>query len=42
MRHVLILEKTEALNPEMAKNIKCLVLVQLKKTCPDMTEEEGP
>ena len=34
--------RTEALNPEMAKLINCLVLVQLKNTCPDMTEQKGP
>ena len=41
MRHLRIQERTEALNPEMAKIIKCLVLVQLKKTTPDITEQEG-
>ena len=42
MRRVRIQERTEAQDLVKAKIIHCLVLVQLKKTHPDMAEQEGP
>ena len=42
MRHARIQQRKEPLDFVKAKFIHCLVLVQLKKTHPDTTEQEGP
>ena len=42
MRHAWTQERKEPLDFVKAKIIHCLVLVQLKKTHPDTTEQEGP
>ena len=42
MRHGRIQQRKEPLDCVKAKIIHCLVLVQLKKTPPDTTEQDGP
>ena len=42
MRHARIQQRKEPLDFVKAKITHCLVLVQLKKTNPDTTEQEGP
>ena len=42
MGHARIQQRKEPLDFVKAKIIHCFVLVQLKKTHPDTTEQEGP